>query len=448
MSKEERMKKRSAKKQKNQDVKHRRRDAKKQARVAIKKNYIACIAVCFIMVFIAGEYSSTTSAISTYDNAHVADLKFTAQQKEEIVLDMIDKDMTAEETSAEWGIDNVDAVTKWKTTYEQYGLEGLNSKEVTFFGTTSDTSNFQSVMNVFDVVQSAKDKVSFSVDDKAQRAANAAVSYFDSITKKNTYKFQFVSTIAKFFSKPSTWQAVINILNFAFSLLLSIFVTNVLMVGERRFFLENHTYKKTKIGRFGFLYRERTLHPAKTMFIKDIFQSLWWLTIVGGVIKTYSYAMVPFICAENPNIKTKECIRLSREMMNGHKWEYFKVHFSMIGWTILSAVTLGFAGCLFTNPYKTAVETEMYLKFRRLAIENGIQYSDRMNDKYLDLDLLQKQMEDEAVANGENPDIAIFKTAFTFDIPEDENDVFKKGENKKIINQDNKDTEKKGGDEE
>lgn len=430
--------KRAAKEQKKLECKQRRVAAKKSAKFAIKRNYIACIAVCFIMVFIASEYSSTTSAISTYDNANVADLKYTAEQKQEIIEDMLDNNMTAEETSDEWGIDNPDAVAKWEQAYKEYGLDGLNSKEVTFFGTTSDMSNFQSIMNVFDVVQSAKDKASIAISDKAQNMATAAVSYFDGVTKNNTYKFQFISTIASLFSKPSTWQLIINLLSFMFSLFVAVFITNVLIVSERRFFLENRTYKKTKIGRLGFLFRERTLHPAITMFLKDIYYALWTLTGVGMVVKAYSYAMVPFICAENPNIKSNKCITLSREMMNGHKWELFKLDFTMIGWSILSSITLGLAGILFTNPYKTAVKTEMYIKYRRLAIENGLPYSEELNDKYLDLDLLQSQMEKDAADNGENPDIANYKSAFTIKVPENADEQIELKDKKK---------KKKGGEE-
>lgn len=44
----------------------------------------------------------------------------------------------------------------------------------------------------------------------------------------------------------------------------------------------------------------------------------WWsLTIVGLPIKHYSYKMVPYLLAENPNLKPREAIMLSRQMMDG-----------------------------------------------------------------------------------------------------------------------------------
>ena len=46
----------------------------------------------------------------------------------------------------------------------------------------------------------------------------------------------------------------------------------------------------------------------------------------------------------------------------------------------------------FLNPYKTAAETELYIILRREAIEKGYTYSEDLNDKYLDLDLLEEQL--------------------------------------------------------
>ena len=71
------------------------------------------------------------------------------------------------------------------------------------------------------------------------------------------------------------------------------------------------------------------------MFVTSAFYSLWCLTIVGIFIKRYSYILVPYIIAENPKIKTLDAINLSRKMMDGHKWECFKLELSYIGWLIL-----------------------------------------------------------------------------------------------------------------
>ena len=187
---------------------------------------------------------------------------------------------------------------------------------------------------------------------------------------------------------------------------------------ERRFFLENHTYKKTKIGRLGFLFRERTLHPARTMFVTSIYQTLWAFTIVGYPIKHYAYSMVPFICAENPNIKTRKAIKLSIAMTRGYKWQLFKVDLSMIGWTLLSSISFGAVGVFWSNPYTTAIDAEVYLQLRREAIKNKIEGYEELNDKLLDLDLLEELMAEEAAQKGENPDIVRSIPICTIKVPE------------------------------
>ncbi|MDE6149935.1 MAG: hypothetical protein K2F81_07570, partial [Ruminococcus sp.] len=53
-----------------------RKELKKAARHSLKLNYIACIAVCFIMMFIASEYQSTVQFISEYDTKNVANLRY------------------------------------------------------------------------------------------------------------------------------------------------------------------------------------------------------------------------------------------------------------------------------------------------------------------------------------------------------------------------------------
>lgn len=114
-----------------------------------------------------------------------------------------------------------------------------------------------------------------------------------------------------------------------------------------------------------------------------IYRILWSFTVIGILIKHYSYAMVPYILCENPSIKPKEAITLSRNMMNGHKWEMFKLEFSFIGWEILSAFTFSLSDLLYTNPYKETTLVEYYSYLRTLARENGIPNSDLLDDRLL-----------------------------------------------------------------
>lgn len=407
---------------KNEDmpvvIKLDRKKIKQSAKGRVKRNYIACIAVCFIMVFIAGEYDSTTQNMSSYDNSHVADLKYDAEDKEEIIEDMVKNELTAEQVSDKWQIDNPDAVKKWLDAYKKYGVDGLNSKEVTFFGSSNDTSNLEALADAFSFSRNAKEKTQTYLNDRLNNFTASASVYFDSATSSNSYQFSLLTAIMNVLGKKSTWDTIVSFVYFIFQLMFTIFIVNVLWVCERRFFLENHTYKKTKIGRLGFLFRERTLHPARTMFVTSIYQTLWAFTIVGYPIKHYAYSMVPFICAENPNIKTRKAIKLSIAMTRGYKWQLFKVDLSMIGWTLLSSISFGAVGVFWSNPYTTAIDAEVYLQLRREAIKNKIEGYEELNDKLLDLDLLEELMAEEAAQKGENPDIVRSIPICTIKVPE------------------------------
>ncbi|MBR7008792.1 MAG: DUF975 family protein [Ruminococcus sp.] len=370
-----------------------RAQLKKKARSAMKLNYFACVAVCFIMVFLAGEYSTTVQGISMWDMTHVADLKYNPEQKKEIIQDMVDNHLTPEETDEKWKVNNVDAVKKWKKAYEDFGPDGLNSKEVTFFGTTGDGSTINTLLDAFSITKTAKERFEQLTNDSFfENLPDNAILYFDGLTRSKSYKFTLVASVASAFSQKKSLADTADIFTaFLVSLLRAVFVTNLMIVCECRFFMESRTYRRTKVGRMGFLFRERTLHPIKTMFIKDLYLTLWTLTIGGFFVKQYSYAMVPCILAENPNMQTRKVIKLSRDMMNGYKWELFKIDVTMLGWTLLSMLTLGVVGIFYSNPYRAAIHSEVYIALRRRAIEQGMEFADELNDKFIDLDLLQKQ---------------------------------------------------------
>ena len=164
----------------------------------------------------------------------------------------------------------------------------------------------------------------------------------------------------------------------------SVFIKDTYKVAFRRIFLEGHNYDHVKISRFLFLFRvKKFLKATFTIFVTSVYQFLWDLTIVGGFIKRYSYYMVPYIVAENPDINYYEAIELSRRMMYGHKFECFKLEMTFIGWWILGACTLGLSQILFSNPYEECTYCAYYVYLRGLAKEKGISYADKLNDEYL-----------------------------------------------------------------
>lgn len=91
-----------------------------------------------------------------------------------------------------------------------------------------------------------------------------------------------------------------------------------------------------------------------------LFIFLWTLLfIIPGIIAGFSYAMAPYIMAENPNCGARQALAESKEMMRGNKWRLFCLRFSFIGWIILGVLTCGI-GLLLVNPYMQVSEAEFY----------------------------------------------------------------------------------------
>lgn len=125
------------------------------------------------------------------------------------------------------------------------------------------------------------------------------------------------------------------------------------------------------------------LSMAKVMLLENVFLFLWTFTIIGAFIKPYSYRMVPYIVAENPNIGAREAISLSRRMMKGHKWECFVADLSFLGWWLLNLFTLGLSGIFYSNGYNAAFFVEYYVHVRGLSKDSGLEGSELLSDEYL-----------------------------------------------------------------
>ena len=142
---------------------------------------------------------------------------------------------------------------------------------------------------------------------------------------------------------------------------------NPLKVGCSRFFLTNAD-SPAKLGELAYGYKSNYGNMVKTLLIRDAFLWLWGLLfVIPGLIKAYSYRMVPYILAENPNMGSLEAITLSRQMMDGHKWNTFILDLSFLGWDILTFFTLGLAGLLYAGPYQFATGAELYKSIRDIS---------------------------------------------------------------------------------
>ena len=140
-----------------------------------------------------------------------------------------------------------------------------------------------------------------------------------------------------------------------------IFLFNPLQVGCYRFFKNNAENPPAKLGdiKEGF---GSYGHTFATLFLKDLFLCLWTLLfIIPGIIKAYSYQLVPYIVKDNPELSAMQAIKRSKELMNGHKWEAFVLDLSFIGWYLLSILTLGILNIFWTSPYSESAHAVFYL---------------------------------------------------------------------------------------
>lgn len=112
-------------------------------------------------------------------------------------------------------------------------------------------------------------------------------------------------------------------------------------------------------------------HKVGAMVLMYVLVFLWSLLfIIPGIIKSFSYAMTPFIVDENPELSPSEAIHRSRMMMKGHKFDLFWLWLSFIGWAILSLFTMGI-GQFWLLPYMYTATSAFYQEVKADYEQNG-----------------------------------------------------------------------------
>lgn len=143
-------------------------------------------------------------------------------------------------------------------------------------------------------------------------------------------------------------------------LVLTWFVKNPFIVGCKSFFLKNRVENAT----FGCVmdgFRGNYGRVVVTMLFKDLLIFVGTLLlIIPEIILTYSFRMVPYILAENPDMEATEVLKLSRDMMQGNKWNAFVLDLSFLGWILLTICTCGILGIFYVSPYIYATDAELY----------------------------------------------------------------------------------------
>lgn len=306
-----------------------RKDLKNKAKDVVKRNYWTSIVVCFLIALLTGEFG--TSIVGVWQSE-----------------DSMDPNYIVNNTtiSDEKNLNNQIVINPEKNIF--------NKKD--FEETLSDTQ---------------------------QKVIETIEKNLNSATKSQKYIFKIWDAINSFNTQQIQLGIVLCIgavLAYAFT----VFIADPLIVGGKRYFIKARKESKTKIGILGDIFKkDRWMNVALIMFLKNLYNALWYLTIIGGIIKTYEYRMIPYILAENPKAKRKEVFKLSKQMMKGNKWRLFILDISFFGWNFLSVLTFGLLSILYVNPYNAATIAELYMVLRNNAIKEKYECCEILNDREL-----------------------------------------------------------------
>ena len=104
------------------------------------------------------------------------------------------------------------------------------------------------------------------------------------------------------------------------------------------------------------------------------------LALTGGIVTAagsvvlivllLSWALTPFLMLDHPELRVREALRNSRQLMRGQKSRLFILELSFLGWIFLTLFTCGI-GFYFLLPYMEATYAELFLACRTEAIQNG-----------------------------------------------------------------------------
>lgn len=109
-----------------------------------------------------------------------------------------------------------------------------------------------------------------------------------------------------------------------------------------------------------------------TGVLVNVFTFLWSLLfVVPGIIKALAYSQANYVIHDNPRLKGKEAIEISKRMTNGFKGDLFSMYLSFIGWYILVGLTGGILS-IYVTPYVETTAAMYYENLKRYSIENGI----------------------------------------------------------------------------
>ena len=144
-----------------------------------------------------------------------------------------------------------------------------------------------------------------------------------------------------------------------FGLIVSVLISALISVGYAQFNLDLIDGVQPRIVTMFSKGKQvwTTICANFLIFIRVLLGTI--LFVIPGIIASYKYSMVNYIIAENPGISAREALAMSKEMMQGNKFRYFRLGLSFIGWSILVVLTMGIAS-IWVGPYMQASFAAFY----------------------------------------------------------------------------------------
>jgi uncharacterized membrane protein len=174
-----------------------------------------------------------------------------------------------------------------------------------------------------------------------------------------------IGTYGPVFAAIAIMAGIVTVYGDAIRIAISVFLLGPLEVGSQRWFIVNRAVGDASLAEIVHPFNHSYLNVVKAIFLRWLYLVLWFmLFVIPGIVKTYSYRLVPYILAESPEMETSEAFRLSRAMMDGNKLGTFILDLSFLGWDILSALTFGVVGIFYVTPYRAQTNMELYVTLR------------------------------------------------------------------------------------
>lgn len=283
-----------------------RKNLKDKAKKTVKNNYWTAVVLCFVITILTGEYGNSITGIWQSGDSVLPDYVIT--QNQYLIENEISKDNIAEIQEKQ---EKIEEITK-------------------------------------------------NLTENQLKMVNTITSNLNSLTKSQKYIYKIWDAIELFIMNQNL-LGIAYVLIAIIAILYIILLAEPLLVAERRYFIIASEKENTKMGVMKEIFKRKNWsNVAVIMFFKSFYNFLWYLTIIGGIIKTYEYRMIPYLLAENPDMNKKEVFARSKQMMKGNKWKTFILDLSFILWEILSTITFGLLDILYVNPYKIATSVELY----------------------------------------------------------------------------------------